>query len=207
MIKVNVEQGSEAWYQSRLGRITGTRFKALMSKDSTEGYKNLISDIACEMISGEFDEQFKSELMERGSEVEPEAREFYAEEFGVEVEEVGMVLPDEDNEFHEWIGVSPDGLTDGVLEIKCPLRKTHLNYIGRGVLPSEYRWQVMGLLYVTGLPYCDFMSYFPKMKPFIVRVYPNEEDFDAITQNLRVAIGRINDKIEMYNNYNYLDDK
>ena len=205
MIEINVDQGSEAWYEARLGRITGTRFKALMSKESTEGYKNLISDIACEMISGEFDEQFKSTLMERGTEVEPEARDFYAEEFGVTVREVGIIYPDEDNEFHEWIGVSPDGLTDGVLEIKCPLRKTHLNYIGKGELPSEYKWQVYGLLYVTGLPYCDFMSYFPEMKPFIVRVYPNEGIFDEITERLRVTIERVKEKIEMYNNYNYME--
>ena len=203
MIKVLIEQGSEAWYQARLGRITGTRFNALMMTDSTKGYKDLISDIACEMISGEFDEQFKSTLMDRGNEVEPEARGLYEELFETTVEQVGIVYPDEDNEFHEWVGVSPDGLTDGLLEIKCPLRKTHLNYIGEGVLPSEYKWQVYGLLFVTGLPYCDFMSYFPDMKPFIVRVHPDDEIFKLISTRLRLTIQRIKEKLEMYNNYSY----
>jgi len=203
MIKVLIEQGSEAWYQARLGRITGTRFNALMMTDSTKGYKDLISDIACEMISGEFDEQFKSTLMDRGNEVEPEARGLYEELFETTVEQVGIVYTDEDNEFHEWVGVSPDGLTDGLLEIKCPLRKTHLNYIGEGVLPSEYKWQVYGLLFVTGLPYCDFMSYFPDMKPFIVRVHPDDEIFKLISTRLRLTIQRIKEKLEMYNNYSY----
>lgn len=203
MISILIEQGSEAWYQARLGRITGTRFNALMMTDSTKGYKDLILDIACETISGEFDEQFKSTLMERGGELEDEARDYYAEEFGLEVSQVGIIYPDEDNEFYEWVGVSPDGLTDGVLEIKCPLRKTHLHYISEGTLPKEYKWQVYGLLFVTGLPYCDFMSYFPDMKPFILRVYPDEKIFAEITGRLQVTIKRIKEKLEMYQNYSY----
>jgi len=203
MIKLLIEQGSEAWFKARLGRITGTRFNALMMTDSTAGYKDLVANIACEMISGEFDEQFKSTLMERGNEVEGEARDFYADLFGVVVEEVGIIYPDEDNEFHEWVGVSPDGMTDGLQEFKCPLRRTHLNYILKDELPKEYKWQVYGLLFVTGLPYCDFMSYFPDMKPFVVRVLPDEKIFEEIANRLRVTITKIKETLEIYKNYNY----
>lgn len=203
MIKVLIEQGSEAWYQARLGRITGTRFNALMMTDSTKGYKDLISDIACEMISGEFDEQFRSTLMERGTEVEAEARDYYASLFETTVEEVGIIYMDEESEFHEWVGVSPDGITEGILEVKCPLRKTHLNYMDANELPKEYRWQVYGLLFVTGLPYCDFMSYFPDMKPFVLRVFPDEEIFEQIKTRLNTTIERIKLKLDMYKNYDY----
>lgn len=205
MIKILIEQGSANWFSARLGRVTGTRFNSLMMTNSTKGYKDLISNIVCEMISGEFDEQFKTALMERGNEVEPEARDFYSHLFEVDVDQVGIIYPDEDNEFHEWVGISPDGLTEGGLEIKCPLRKTHLNYIIGGILPKEYYWQVYGSLFVTGLPYWDFMSYFPDMKPFILRVYPDKEVFKKIEERLRITIGLIKERLEFYEGYNYIN--
>ena len=202
MIKLLFEQGSDAWHLSRLGRVTGTRFAALMSKPSTKGYQDLIIEMAGEMLSGEIEETYTNAIMERGTELEPIARKAYEDEFG-EVEQVGFCVPDEDDEFYEWIGVSPDGLTDGCLEIKCPLRKTHMNYIAADRLPAEYRWQVQGQLFVTGLPFCDFVSFYPGLKLFVKRVYPDIEDHNAIESRLRQAIKEVKEKIEVYNKYNY----
>ena len=205
MIIVNVEQGSEAWHELRLGRVTGTRFKALMAGESTSTYKDLVTDLAGEIITQTGEETYNNAIMDRGKDLEPEARDLYSEMFG-EVREVGMVLRDEEDPLHEWIGVSPDGLGDGGLEIKCPLRKTHINYIRKNKLPAEYRWQVQGQLYVTGLPYCDFMSYYPGMKPFIVRVFPDDADHNAITERLGITIERVNELIKLYNKYDFEND-
>jgi len=203
MIKVHIEQKSEAWFKLRLGRITGTRFAALMAGESTAAYKDLITDLAGEIITGAIEESYSNAVMERGTELEPEARKLYEELFD-SVEEVGMCLRDEDDPLHEWVGVSPDGLTaDGLLEIKCPIRKTHLNYIEKDVFPNQYKWQVQGQLYVTGLPYCDFMSYYPGMKPFIIRVLPDEVMHEEITERIFSTILKIKEKIKTYNNYNY----
>jgi putative phage-type endonuclease len=201
MIKVNIEQGSEAWFQYRCGRITGTRFKTLMSGQTTQGYKDLITEIAGELITGEVEETYSNDAMERGKELEPEARIMYENEL-FKVDQVGFCLPDEENEFSDWIGVSPDGLLyDGMVEIKCPLRKTHLNYIEAGKLPTEYWWQVQGQLFVTGLAWCDFVSYYPNMKMFVVRVFPDVTVFEEITERLRITIPLIKAKLEIYNNY------
>jgi putative phage-type endonuclease len=202
MIKVLIEQDSEAWHQLRLGRITATRFRVMMSDTSTKGYKDLITELAGEILTGQSEETYMNDVMRRGKELEPEARAYYADIFG-DVEQVGICLPDEGDEFHEWIGISPDGLTDGVLEIKCPMIKAHLNYIEGNRLPAEYRWQVMAQLYVTGLPYCDFMSYYPGLKPFIIRVYPDDEAFGQITERLQETILKVKSKIETYNKYDY----
>ena len=203
MIKIHIEQRSEAWFLLKLGRIGGTRFAALMASESTAAYKDLITDMAGEIITGEIEESYSNAIMERGTELEPEARKLYEELFE-KVEEVGMCLRDEDDPLHEWIGVSPDGLTsDGLLEIKCPIRKTHLNYIEKDVFPNQYKWQVQGQLYVTGLPYCDFMSYYPGMKPFIIRVLPDQEMHEQITERLFSIILKVKEKIKIYNNYNY----
>ena len=143
MILHNIEQQSEAWHEVRLGRITGTRFKLLMAKESTASYQDLISNIACEIITGRAEEVYVNATMENGIETEPFARKEYENIFGVEVKQVGFIIPDEVTPYHEWIGISPDGLLDrGLIEIKCPLMKTHLEYINYNELPSEYRYQV-----------------------------------------------------------------
>src|SRR5664279_5721337 len=169
MILHKIEQHSEAWFVSRCGRVTGTCFKALIASETTATYKDLITDIACEIITGRQQESnYSNANMEHGTETEPKARKEYEIIFDCDVKEVGFVTPDEDHKYHEWIGVSPDGILsdNGLLEIKCPMMKTHLGYIEAKKLPSEYRYQVQGQLFVTGYDYCDFMSYVEGMKPF-----------------------------------------
>ena len=200
MIKFNVEQGSNAWFDLKCGRITGTRFKSLMMGESTDGYKGLISDIVGELITGEIEEKYTDSNMQRGIDLEPEAREHYELSHMIDVEQVGFIIPDENTEFHEWIGISPDGLIlPGMTEFKCPLRKTHLNYLKAGVFPNEYKWQVQGQLFVTILEFCDFMSYYQNMKPFIIRVFPDLKMHEQITERLRSTIKLIKLELENYN--------
>ena len=202
MIIYNIEQGSEAWFAARCGRITGTKFKTVMSGLSTDGYKKLITNLVCEQITGKIEESYTDKNMQNGIELEPEARKAY-EDIVQEVKEVGFITPDEDNEFHEWIGVSPDGLTEkGEIEIKCPLAKTLFTYIEKDVFPNDYKWQVQGQLFVTQKEYCDFVSYHPEMKMFIKRVYPDLEMHKALEERLRIAIQDVKDKLSFYNNYN-----
>lgn len=196
-----MEQGSEAWFEARCGLITATRIASMMAGESTKTYKDLITDLAGEIITGEVEESYSNAIMERGTELEPFARGEYESIFDTEVKEVGFVLSEK---YKDWLGVSPDGLTtDGGLEIKCPLRKTHINYIEANRLPNEYKWQVQGSLFVTGLPHWDFMSYYPNMKPFILRVYPDKEMHLDIEQRLIKTIANVKAKIKMYKNYNY----
>jgi len=91
-----------------------------------------------------------------------------------------------------------------MIEIKCPKRSTHMKYITNDKLPSEYRWQVQGQLFVTGLKYCDFMSYYPDLKPFIIRVFPDEKDFEMIRKELDIFIGEVVKNSDIYNKYDYL---
>ena len=207
MIIHNIDQHSEAWHEARAGRVTGTRFKALVAGMGTATYNDLISDIACEIITGKQEQGYVSAAMENGTDTEPIARKAYSELMGVEVKEIGFITPDEDNYYYEWIGISPDGyLPDGgILEIKCPLPKTHLGYIEGGKLPTEYRYQVQGQLYVTDAPYCDFMSYVEGMKPLIIRVYPDTELFQEFEARLNKLIVQVKEKLTIYRNYDYLN--
>jgi len=205
MIIYEIDQRSEAWHQARCGRITGTRFKFLMAGENTKTYNDLVKDIAGEILTGKMEETYHNEIMERGVEMEEEARKEYENIFDIQVNQVGFIIPDEDDPYHEWIGISPDGIVDdGLLEIKCPLMKTHLTYIEKGVLPAEYRYQVQGQLFVTGLNHCDFMSYFPDLKPFIIRVSPDQELHEEFRRRLDQFLLDVADLLEKYKNYNYL---
>lgn len=205
MIKHLVDQRSEAWHALRLGRVTGTAFKELMSGKTTAGYYNLIADIAAEIITecSEDQENYVSSDMQKGIDLEPIAAKCYEDMFETELESVGFVTPNEDNKYSEWIGVSPDRLTldSGLVEIKCPKRSTHLYYIQAGKLPSTYKWQVYGQLYTTGLNYCDFFSYCDGLKPFIIRVYPDAEIFKLIEIELDIMIESVQKLIKNYYNY------
>ena len=205
MIIHNIEQQSEAWHQIRCGKVTGTRFKALVAGESTATYKDLVTNIACEIITGKAEETYSNAIMEHGLEMEPIARTEYERLFDTEVKTAGFISPDEDHKYHDWIGISPDGLIpdEGILEIKCPLMRTHLEYIETNRLPSEYRYQVQGQLFVTGLKYCHFMSFVEGMKPFIIPVYPDLELFKEFENRLDVLIIHVQNKLSNYHKYSY----
>jgi putative phage-type endonuclease len=204
MIKINIEQRSEAWHEARCGRFTASSFSDLMAGEQTAAYQNLIAEIAGEILTGESEDDYQSPAMERGIELEPEARKRYEETLEVKVEQIGFIIPDDEDEFHDWIGMSPDGLPDdGLVEIKCPLIKTYLNYIDKNVLPNDYKWQVQGQLMISGLNWCDFMSYYPGLKPFIIRVLPDPAMHEQLKTRLRKAIQDVKNKILAYKKYTY----
>jgi putative phage-type endonuclease len=204
MIIHEIEQHSEAWHQARCGKVTGTRFKALVAGESTATYKDLVTNIACELITGKAEDSYTNANMEHGIETEPIARGKYIDICGVGVSEVGFITPDEDSIYHDWIGISPDGMTEdnGLLEIKCPLQRTHFEYIEAGKLPSEYRYQVQGQLFISGLDYCDFMSYVEGMTPFIVRVRPDLVLHEEFKLRLDKLIEQVKQKLNTYYKYN-----
>lgn len=71
----------------------------------------------------------------------------------------------------------------GIWESKSPKTQTHYAYILGGVLPSEYRPQVIHNMWVTGAQFAIFNSFDPRMpgnlKLFLVRVERNQAEIDA----------------------------
>jgi putative phage-type endonuclease len=205
MIYYNIEQGSEAWHSIRCGRVTGTRFKSLVAGESTATYKDLVTNITCEILTGKQEETYSNANMEHGVETELIARAEYESLFEVEVKQIGFITPDEDHKYAEWIGISPDGLLpeDGLLEIKAPLMRTHFEYIEANKFPTEYRYQVQGQLFVTGFKYCHFMSFVEGMKPFIITVYPDPELFKEFERRLDALIIHVQTKLLTYHKYDH----
>ena len=158
------EQGTTEWKADRLGRVTGSRVAEIFAKTAKGEYnadrKNYTLELALQRLTGIEPPVFVSWEMKIGTEREPEACEAYAMDTGQLVEEIGFVFwPD------LMIGASPDRLvgTDGGLEVKNPLPKTHLSYLEGDFkatfgVPPEYFPQVLHNLWVTGRQWWDFQS-------------------------------------------------
>jgi len=183
MMMLQLEQGTQEWLDIRKGVITASRFKDVVTPakaEKSKSAKSYMYELLAEKMGATID-SFKSSAMERGNELEPEARSTFEFLTDLKVKEVGFVLHD-----NGLIGVSPDGLIgeDGGLEIKCPLAKTHIKYLIDGVLPLEYKPQVMGNLWVTERKYWYFMSYHPELPPFILRVERDEKYIKKLSDGL-----------------------
>jgi len=170
---LEMEQGTQEWLEARLGCPSGSGFSKLITASGTpsSSAESYINDLIAELITGESTPFHVTEWMQRGTELEPFARMNYELETDREVTEVGFCM-------HDILrcGVSPDGLVgDGGIEIKCPKPSTHVKYLRKGTLPSEYKAQVMGCLWITGREWWDFMSYHPQMPNLLIRVHRDEE--------------------------------
>lgn len=162
LITLDCEQGSEEWLAARLGIPTATGFENIVTATGKKSasYIKYMAELIEESILGGGD-TFKSGFMERGNQLEPQARAAYEFLTGNDVIQVGGVYLNEDRE----VMVSPDGLIPSLkkgLEIKCPKMSTHIRYLLEGGVPAEYVIQVQANLWVTGYETWDFVSYYPE---------------------------------------------
>ena len=198
MLIINLEQGTQEWHDTRKGVVTGSRFKDVVTPskgDLSKSSKKYMYELVAERM-GATVEFYSNEYMERGNELENDARTAYEFIKDCEVLEVGFCLDD-----GKIIGVSPDGLvgTDGGLEIKCPKETTHISYLDDGGLPLIYKPQVQGSMWVTGRKWWDFMSYHPQLPPLIVRVHRDEEyinNMDKVITEFSKEMIELEDKIK-----------
>ena len=196
MITLDIEQGSEAWFQARAGIPSASNLSKIITTkgEPSKQAEKYMHTLAIEAVTGTKEETYQSAAMARGVEMEAEARALYEMINDVQVEEVGFCFKDE----RKLYGCSPDGLIgdDGLIEIKCPSACTHCEYLLKGKLPSTYFQQVQMQLWVTGRKWCDFVSYFPGVRPLIVRVEPDLQFFSAMELELEKFCAKLADVVE-----------
>lgn len=187
MIQHKVEQNSEEWFALRRGKFTASTFKDLFMGKDTQGYKDAIYKVAFERLTNTIPESFSNEWMQRGTELEPEARTWYEFEKNVEILNAGFI------EYNDWIGASPDGLIgeDGLIEIKCPKYTTMMDYLIKKELPKTYYYQVHGQLFITDRKYCDFIAYHPSLPKLVLRIERNKDVDKEILDKLFAAIKEV----------------
>ncbi len=173
MIIVDCEQNSAEWFEARCGIPTASCFDKIITSTGlkstqSEGYLN---KLAGESVVG-VQESYSNSAMQRGHDLEPDARTLFEFVHECEVEQVGLCFKDD----QKTVSCSPDGLVGKYsgLEIKCPSLAVHVGYLRANKLPTKYVPQVQGSMYVTGRKNWYFMSYYPGMKPLIVLVRKDE---------------------------------
>lgn len=200
---IDVPQRSPEWHAARLGIATGSGFSNILADKSTAAYRNYLTKLALEKITGKAQGGgFMNEAMKQGVRREPEARMFYEILTGFFVEEVGFCL-------HDSLpcGVSPDGLIglEKGLEIKCVTPGKHLEYMGLKGAPSEYKAQIQGCLWVTERDSWDFVSYcpeFPENARLIVRTISRDEPYiERIADGVAMFALAVNKTAELIQNF------
>ena len=162
---INIEQGSDAWKQARLGHVTASNMADVMSKgkgtsEAVGRYKYKVKLVA-ERLTQTAGESYSNAAMEWGIEQEQFACIEYEASQNVFLERTGFWLHPK----IQWLGVSPDRLVgdDGLIEVKCPNTTTHLGYLFENRIPPDYYKQIQCQLWVTGRKWCDFVSYDPRL--------------------------------------------
>ena len=192
MIILDMEQRSPEWFDARRGIPTASALSKVitpktgkLSAQCDEYIGTLIADLVdCEIE----EDSFSNAWMERGMFLEEEARDWYAFQNDVAVDQVGFIMNDD-----KTAGVSPDGIVKdiGLLEIKCPKPAVHVKYLLNGGLPDLYKPQVHGALHISGAAWVDFISYCPGFASLVVRVLPDE-----YTEKVGVALQLFIDRLE-----------
>jgi putative phage-type endonuclease len=155
MIIVDVEQRSPQWLALRRGAITASKADRLLTPAKV---RELALELATERLVRELPEQPITAAMQRGIDLEDTARLRHAFEVGAHVETVGFVWH---TDLEGWVGCSPDGLVgdDGLVEIKCPSSKRHLETLTSREMGAEYRAQMQMQMWICKRAWCDFVSY------------------------------------------------
>ena len=190
------EQGTQAWFDARRGKITASMFAVATSTtrggSPTEAARQYAIRVAADRLGWGSGPRGSSKEMQHGTETEPRARLFYIEQMpaSLSIEMVGFLL----HPGHPEFGGSPDALLgeDGGLEIKSPYHVhrhwSHLCEIEQGRVPDEYKAQVQGLLWITGRKWWDFMSFMEaggeKDAVGIVRVERDEDYINTLACQL-----------------------
>ena len=182
------DQGSPEWMRARLGIPTASMFSAILAKGEGKTRRSYMLKLAGEIVTEEPAEHFTNEHMERGHLMEGEARDLYAWKHDADLHRVGFIRNGDK-------GCSPDSLigADGGVEIKTKLPHLQIECLLRGDLPPEHRAQVQGFLWVAERQWIDFVSYWPKLPLFVVRVQRDE----GYIANLAGAVKAFNEELAM----------
>jgi putative phage-type endonuclease len=188
---IDCEQGSGAWLAARAGRITASRVAEVLAYAKKGGETQKRADYRIELVSerlsGLATEKYVTFAMKEGTRLEPQARTEYELATDVLCDQVGFAI----HPAMDFSGASPDGLVgkDGGVEIKCPTRTTHIEYLMAGIVPPEYEPQMVWNMVCCERMWWDFVSYCPDfpepLNMFTIRLHRDEARIDVIDAEVR----------------------
>jgi len=209
LIVLDVQQGSQEWFEARLGLPTASHFASIMASGKDDGpsvtRKQYLHRLAGEVLTGRVaEETFKTRAMERGKEMEPEAIEDYERRRGVEVTRVGLGI---NFSGLKRCGASPDGLVgfDAGLETKTMRPDLMIPLLEKGAprLSPEHRAQVQGNMLVFERDAWDFKIFYPGMPDYTVTVARDDayirelhNQIEIFNHELKQLVARLRNRME-----------
>jgi len=184
-----IPQGTPEWEAARIGRVTASRIADLTAKIKTgwgASRDNYMADLIAERLTGVAADGFKSQAMQWGTDTERQARVFYELIEGASVTPGGYI----DHPTIPMAGASPDGFVgdDGLVEIKCPITKTHIDTLLGGRINGGYLKQMHWQMACTGRAWCDFISFDPRMPEDLRMFVQRVQRDDALVAELEEAV-------------------
>lgn len=183
-----IEQGTPEWLMLRLGKFTASDAQAIASNG--KGLETLVFEKAAEILTGKLKDEYTNADMDRGNELEEQARNEYELATGVVVKRVGFI------EKSERVGCSPDGLIgeDGLQEIKCKNDANFARYMFDKIIDPAHIWQMQMQLLISERQYCDYVVFNPNF-PTSVIVTKVVRDEIAI-EKLRIGLEEAQEKLD-----------
>lgn len=193
-------QGTPEWLECRLGFITASQAPSFFTSKGEKPTKSVTDKAVNQIIGDKLDRilvaGYESQAMKDGREKEPQARATAELLLGVQFKEVGFIAHDDYD-----IGCSPDGLlgdTSGI-EIKSPLKATHVGYLRSGKLPTIYVQQVQLTMHLLGVESYYWMSYYPTLPPVLLEIKKDQALLDKAWPLLVAAAETITNETEKLN--------
>lgn len=181
MIVSDALQGSPEWLQIRSQIPTGSQAHRFVTDSGklrlartgngmAGGAESYLNELLAAWLIGQPVTMEANAFMERGSEMEAEAANWYAFDRDVSIETIGFCTTDCGR-----FGASPDRVVGerGLLEIKVPGIVQQVANIRE--MTDEHDIQVQCQLFVTGREWCDLVSYNPTLPSVVKRIELNQE--------------------------------
>jgi putative phage-type endonuclease len=200
-IITTMEQGSAEWLAMRLGKVTASKMKDVMSNGRggapSKMSESYMMELIAERLTGESKPFFENDAMKHGTETEPQARSMFELREGLDVEEVAFI------ELNEYVGMSPDGLIgdDGLIEIKCPNTSTQIKRALSDDYAADYKDQIQMQLWVSERKYCYFLSFDPRLDCeagyLLQKVERDEEYIKKMADKTAAFVTKMNELLDV----------
>ena len=185
MIKYyNIDQKTDDWFEIRKGKFTASNAQAIANAD--KGLDSLCIELLADKLALKSD-RYTNPDIERGNELEDEARQAFSEFSKLPITQTGFVT----NSKYKNAGCSPDGIIENhsLIEIKCPNNLNYFKLLLEPTVKPEYMWQIQMQLLITEYEHCYYVCYNPNFerKLIVIDVLPDKDMQDKLIEGIKIG--------------------
>lgn len=171
-MKVEIKQNTKDWQIWR-GKGLGASDAPIIMGDSPWTTRFQLWGQKTGLIERPAPNSFQLQAMQRGHDLEPEARKRYEESVGLDFPPTSF-----EHDKYPFLRASLDGYNERGkmnLEIKCPGRIDHQTAAVNKQIPSKYFAQIQMQMLVSGAEACDYVSWDGKYSFVVIMVVEDRE--------------------------------